>query len=572
MKYFVAISLLTLLALLIQNKIQPGKIFLAIILSYYFLDFISLDKMLINFVNPSLVDLILLMIVSITLERTSCITSLSNKLFSKSLAVSVTKLSMFSALFSSFLNNTSVVALMISVIKKNKYHPVSKLLLPLSYATIFGGTMTLIGTSTNLIVNGLMLERGLNTLNLFDFIYIGLPITIICSSLLYWIAKSLPNNSSETNSTYQNYFIEAKIMPYSKLCGKSIRKNGLRNLKYLFLCEIIRNNQVILPVNPEEILQANDILLFSGDVKEISLLQQFHGLVVENLTHDLSANIIEVIVSNQSSLLGKKLKESHFRTKFNASVIAIKRGAEQLSGKIGEIIFQAGDSLILTIGKDFYQHNNLSSNFYIMNNFNIKSCFSTLKSLFAILGFLLVLLANALKFISLTKGLLILIGLFIIFKMLNFSEIKHRFPYELFIVIGSALGISAVIIDSGLATILAKLLQQIFSGFGIYGSLITIYLLTLILTELITNNATAVLVFPIAYSTALTLNVNPLPFIMAVAYGASASFMTSFGYQTNLMVASAGGYNFKTFLHNGFIISIVYSIIVLALLPVFFPF
>jgi di/tricarboxylate transporter len=172
----------------------------------------------------------------------------------------------------------------------------------------------------------------------------------------------------------------------------------------------------------------------------------------------------------------------------------------------------------------------------------------------------------------LIKGLFILLAFYLIIGFLNLSEIKRRFPYELIVIIGSALGIASVMINTGVANTLATFLNDSFGSFGVYGSFISVYLLTFLLTEIITNNAAAALSFPIAYVTATNLGVDVTPFIFAVAYGASASFMTPYGYQTNLMVSSVGGYSFKTFLKSGIIVSIVYSLIVITIIPLAFPF
>jgi len=569
-KYFVACSIIILLGLLIKNKLRPALLFFGLILGYYFLDLISIDALLKNFVNQSLVTLVLLLMVSIVIEKTLFVSMLSEKLFEKSLSKSVLKMSFFTSLLSAFLNNTAVVASLMSIVKQNKHHAPSKLLLPLSYAAIFGGTITLVGTSTNLIVNGFVIERGLPSLEMFDFIYVGVPLALIGSFVLVFITRFLPEQKNET--TFESYFIEAKLIKGSPLIGRSIKANGLRNLEYLFLSEILRQEHIISPVHPDEILQEEDILIFSGDIKEISLLEKFKGLELLHVKHELASNLVEAIISHESTLVGKSIKDVNFRTKFDASVIAIKRGEEKLSGKIAEATLCTGDSLVLAVGNDFYQRDNLKKNFYFLNNLKVNEKLSKIQSILVLIGFVGVILLSVFKIFSLLKGLFILLVGFVVYKMLSFDEIKRRFPYDLVLIIGSALGISGVIIDTGLAQLIANFLVQIFGGFGVYGTFFAIYIFTALLTEIITNNAAAALAFPIAYSTALSLDVSYLPFVMAVAYGASASFLTPYGYQTNLMVASVGGYNFKTFLKSGAVISIVHGLVVILLIPIFFKF
>jgi len=571
MVYFVAFTILILLVLLIQNKIKPSFLFVGLVLIYYFLNLISLDKMLHGFVNSALVTLLLLLLISIVFEKTSFIAFISDKLFCSSYKKSLLRLSLFTSLFSAFLNNTAVVASMISVVNKNKFHSPSKLLLPLSFAAIFGGTITLIGTSTNLLINSFMIENNLKPLELFDFIYVGLPISLIGAFVLLFISKYLPDNKIDVKK--QHYFIEAKVLKESKLIGKTVLSNNLRNLEYLFLSEILRENSIISPVSPSETIKENDILLFTGDIKHIAILKQFHGLKLEDNHHNLNDNILEVIVAHESTLVNKSIKESNFRSKFNASVIAIKRGKEQLSGKISDIKLQVGDNLVLAYGKDFTKRDNIEKNFYLINDdITIEKKLNNTQSSIVIGGFILILFLSFIEIIPLVKGLFALLSLFVALKYITLAEIKRRFPYELMLIIGSSLAVATVMIQSGLANNIAQYINTIFGSFGVLGAFIAIYLVTFLLTEIITNNAAAALAFPIAYSTALSFDSSVLPFVMAVAYGASASFLLPYGYQTNLMVYSAGGYDMKTFFKSGILVSVVYSLLVLLLIPLFFPF
>jgi len=570
MLVFIAFSLIVLLILLIKNKIRTSFLFFGLVLIYYFLDFISLEKMLSGFVNSSLITLILLLILSIVFEKTSYTTMISEIFFSKSYKKSLFKMSLSISFLSAFLNNTAVVASMISIVKHNRFHAPSKLLLPLSYAAIFGGTITLIGTSTNLLVNSFMIENNLEPFQLFDFMYVGIPIALAGALTLLFISKFLP--TIENSKEIEAYFIEAKVEHSSNLIGKTVSQNKLRNLEYLFLSEILRDGKIISPVTPNEIIQENDRLLFSGDIQQINILKQFDKLKLENHKHNFKDELVEVIVSNESMLINKTIKEASFRSKFNASVVAIKRGNENISGKISEIPLQIGDNLVLSVGKDFHKRDNLKKNFYLMNSIGINDKLSHKESAFVVVGFISVLILSMIKMIPLVKGLFGLLAIFILMKFLKVEELKRRFPYELFLIIGSALGVASVMIESGLANELARIINTYLGSFGVYGAFVAVYLLTFLLTEIITNNAAAALSFPIAYSTALAFDSSILPFAMAVAYGASASFLMPFGYQTNLMVYSVGGYAIKTFLKSGIVVSIVYSILVITLVPLAFNF
>jgi di/tricarboxylate transporter len=570
MKFLVAFSFLSLVVLLIQNKYKPSVLFGGVASFYFLFDFITFKEWSGSYTNSSLLVLVLLLVVSIALEKTVFIEYFSKIILKSNYKSSLLRLGIITAAFSAFLNNTAVVAIFMTVIKNNKNHLPSKLLIPLSYFAIFGGTMTLVGTSTNLIVNSFVIESGLESLKMFDFFLVGGFITLFGILTLFLFSYLLPSYENE-DARIEEHLIEAKVLQTSSLIGKSVKENKLRNLEYIFLLEIQRGEKVISPVSPDEIIEAKDRLTFSGDIQHIEALKYFDGLVLSDGVDIKKLKLVDAIITPESSLIGQKVKKANFRSKFDASIVSLKRGSQNIS-KIGEEHLQAGDRLVLAVGNDFHLRDNLTKNFYIFSNIKQNEKLSHQKSFGVLLGFLSAIVLSALGIISLFKALVIfLIGL-LVFQATNFQEITRRFPYEIVIIVGSSLAISKVIMSSGLADNLALMIIESFGTYGIYGSFIGIYLFTLLLTEVMTNNAAAALSFPIALSTALALGVNPLPYIFAVAFGASASFMMPHGYQTNLMVSSLGGYTVKDFIKIGWIVSVVYSAVVIITVPIFFPF
>jgi len=570
----VLLSLAGLIVLLIRGVGRPAVLFTGLLSLYYFAGLIETKAMLHNFVNPSLMALVLLVIVSNVIERTAVVEWMTKFIFSKNRTASMLRFTGMTALFSAFLNNTAVVASMLGMAKHNKHFLPSKVLIPLSYAAIFGGTMTLIGTSTNLIVNGFVIEAGLPPLGMFTFLYVGLPVVVIGTLFLSLVGpKLLPAYDVIQEKEDTKYFLEAKVQPDSPLIGKSIHDNGLRNMEQLFLAELLRGKELITPVTPREVLQAGDVLIFTGNMRDVHELNRFKGLVIfGDHSCTLQTNLTEVVVSHESNLLDKTIKEAEFRTKFDAAVVAVSRGSEKLSGKLGNVRLQAGDTLLLVVGEDFAKRDNLKKNFYFVSDWYTNKKFDMKTSMGIIALFFGMILLSALNIILFLKGLLFLLGLFLLLKYLDIVEIKRIFPFDLVLIIGAALGIAQVLMNSGVAAALGTFITQITEGVGVYGTFIAIYLLTFLLTEIITNNAAAALAFPIAYATAVSLGVNPMPFIMAVAYGASASFLTPYGYQTNLMVYGAGGYTFGDYIKIGLPVSLLYAAIVLTLVPYFFPF
>jgi di/tricarboxylate transporter len=564
--------MLLLVGCLFGTRINPAWLFVSAIGTSYLAGLIDLESMLVNYTNPSLITLVLLILVSIAIEKTTLIQRLAKSLSSGSLVKSVTKLGLSTAFLSSFTNNTAVVASLITAIKDNPNHSPSKLLLPLSYTAILGGTITLIGTSTNLIVNGFAVDAGMAPLGFFDFTLVGLGALSVGLITILVMLKCLPDNGKNSQEVVP-FYLEGKVQTGSKLINRTVEENGLRDLKDLFLAEIIRDGNRICAVTPQHIIQQDDILLFVGDIKSVPLLTRFDGLKVVHDKHEKDIeHLVEVVVSQSSKLIGKTVKEARFREQFHAAVIAIRRGHDRLRGGLGQVRLQAGDSLILAPGKSFYSLTNLKREFVYISGLDLQTHLNAKQSNIVLLSFAGVLGLSILGAVPLVKGLLVLLIGLMMCGTIKLSEIKRRFPIELLAVVGSAIGLAKLMIGTGLAGQISDAMFVVLGDFGPYGAFIAIFLMSVLFTELITNNAAAALSFPVAYSLAIGFNVEPLPFIMAVAFGASASFISPFGYQTNLMVYSAGNYRLKDYVMMGLPLSIIYSITVLTLIPLVFPF
>jgi di/tricarboxylate transporter len=570
MKVLIAISLVALIVLLIQNKYRVSLLFASLASIYFVLDLVSFEAMVSGFVNNSLLVLVLIVIASIALEKTILMEFFSKMIISKSYQKTYLRLGVIIPAFSAFLNNTAVVASLMGVIKNNKHHYPSKLLIPLSFLSILGGTTTLVGTAPNLLVNSFVVENGHESLKIFDFFYVGIIIVFFGVIALYFSKNLLPENKTSIEDN-EEYLLELKVLPTSTLISKTIKDNGLRHLESLFLVEIIRGSKKISPVGPDETIEAEDRLVFSGDIKCLDLLKRFDGLVLTEDKDIKKTNLVDVVISPSSSLIGKKVKESNFRSKYDSAIVSFKRGSENIL-KIGEETIQAGDRMILAVGKEFKYRENIAKNFYILSDIEKESKYDLKSSIFIVLGFMSVIGFSAMGYISLFKALVIYLTFLLLFRVLSIAEIKRRFPYEIYIIIGSSLAISKVLVSSGLANDLAMVITSTLGSFGVYGSFIGIYLVTMLLTEFMSNNAAAAIVFPIAYATALALDASIYPFVFAVAYGASASFLIPYGYQTNLMVSSVGGYKTTDFIKTGAILSIVYSLVVIIFVPIFFKF
>ncbi|MFA0078935.1 SLC13 family permease [Vibrio artabrorum] len=569
---FVLAILLGIITCLLVTRIKPSFIFAGAAFIAFMAGMIDLSSLANNFTNSSLLTLILLILASSALEKTRLISWVSRNISEGRLGTVVAKLGISTALLSSFTNNTAVVVSLIGAIKRNQQHAPSKLLIPLSYAAILGGTLTLIGTSTNLIINSFVEDAGLPSLNFFAPTLIGLAVLVGGVLILIPLSYFLPSYDDGSQDDLP-YFLEARVEPGSPLVGCSVSENNLRALRKLFLAEVIRDGKTTASIDPDFILQARDRLLFCGDVESVATLQEIQGLTLFGQHHLNGQSFVEVVVSSSASFCNKTLKTSQFRDRFDAVVVAIRRGHERLEGGLGNITLTAGDTLILVPGKRFeeqrQQHN---KEFVLMNDLDSSAKLDVDKSTLVLLGFASVIGLSLADVVPIIKGLAGFILLLVVFGVVQLGELRRRFPVDIVVIVGSALSIAQLMISSGLSERMGQMFMEAFNGWGVFGALVATYFMTLVLTELVTNNAAAALSFPIGYSMAVGYGVDPMPFIMAVLFGASASFISPYGYQTNLLVYSVGNYHLTDYLRIGIPISIVYSGLVLTLIPYFFPF
>ncbi|HGY9592932.1 TPA: SLC13 family permease [Vibrio campbellii] len=569
---FVLAILLGIITCLLVTKIKPSYVFAGAAFIAFMAGMIELNTIAANFTNSSLLTLVLLILASSALEKTLLISWVSRSISEGHLGSVIAKLGFSTALLSSFTNNTAVVVSLIGAIKRNQQHAPSKLLIPLSYAAIFGGTLTLIGTSTNLIINSFVEDAGLPSLSFFTPTMIGLAVLVGGVLILIPLSYLLPNYDDQSQEDLP-YFLESRVEPGSPLVGRTITENNLRALRKLFLAEVIRDGVTVPSVGPDFVLNAKDRLLFCGDVESVATLQEIPGLTLFGHQHLNGQNFIEVVVSSSATFCHKTLKESRFRDRFDAVVVAIRRGHERLEGGLGNITLAAGDTLVLVPGKRFETERRAHrKEFVLVNDLDSSARLDANKSALVLFGFAAVIGCSLLEIVPIIKGLAAYLIALLAFGVIQLSELRRRFPIDIVVIVGSALSIAQLMITSGLSVRMGDMFIEAFNGWGVFGALVATYIMTLVLTELVTNNAAAALSFPIGYSMAVGYGVDPMPFIMAVLFGASASFISPYGYQTNLLVYSVGNYKLTDYVRIGVPISIVYSVLVLTLIPVFFPF
>lgn len=571
--YLVLGSIGLLLALLVHGRVAPAPLFTALAGCYYMAGLVDQKTWLTSYTNPALAVLVLLLLVSMVLERSPVLERVSDALLRGRQGWAVFRFASVTTLFSAFLNNTAVVGALLGVVTRQRHQPASRLLLPLSYAAIFGGVTTLVGTSTNLVVSSFMVNAGMPPLGMFEPTWVGVPVALVSVLVMTFCVRFLPAHDAGDRELQQAYFLEARVEPGSTMIGRSIEENRLRSLEGLFLLEIVRDGRLISPVTPMQTLEAGDTLIFTGEVDKVQALQRFDGLHVFGVEADslLRSNLLEVVVSSQSELANRTLREVDFRTMFDAGVVGIRRGDKRLTGQLGRIPLRIGDSLLLAVGPDFAHHRNLDRNFHLVGG-TVRPRLTPMQSRLTLSAFAVVIALSGFELVSLFTGLMVLMVLLVGSGLLTLGEMRRRFPFDLVLTIGSSLTIASVLENSGAAEVVAGVMRGFQDGTGVWGAFVGVYLLTVLLTELITNNAAAALAFPIALSTARALGADPMPFVMAVLYGASAGFLIPFGYQTHLMVYSPGRYRMADFIRIGLPVSIAFGATVIALVPLVFPF
>ena len=572
-------------ALLIFTRIGADIVLVAGVSVLLLTGILSPEEALGGLANEGMVTVGVLYVVVAGLSETGGVNWLGARLFGRprSLLGAQFRLMAPITLMSAFLNNTPLVAMMIPAVddwaKRQNFAP-SKLMLPLSYAAIFGGTCSLIGTSTNLVVNGLLIAQTDTRLGLFDIAWVGVPCALV--GILYMLTLGrwlLPNREGvlAQQDDVRSYTLEMIVEENGPLPGKSIEVAGLRQLPGLYLAEIDRAGRVIPAVSPQETLQSGDRLLFVGVTESVVDLQKIRGLVpapeqLFKLTTPRSQRIlVEVVVSNSSPVVGKSVREGRFRTLYNAVIIAVARGGERLRQKVGDIVLQPGDTLLLEAPTSFVQTQRNSRDFFLVSRIENSSPPRHERSVLALAILIAMVAVVAFGWLSMLEAAIVAAGLMLVTRCVSGSTARRSVDWQVLIVIAASFGLGQALEVTGAAESIAQSLVQLAGGDALL-SLAVIYAITTLFTELITNNGAAVLMFPIALATATNLGVDLTPFAIAIMMAASASFATPIGYQTNLMVYGPGGYRFTDYLKVGVPLNLLMGAVTLLVAPLVWSF
>ena len=539
-----------------------------------------------GFANPALAAVGALFIVSAALRETGALEATVGRLMDRARSErgGLARICPPVAALSAFLNNAPVVAMMTPTVidwaRRRGLSP-SRFLIPLSYSSILGSTTTVIGTSTILTVSGLLGQSGLGEIGFFELAPIGVPIAIAGLVFLVYGAPHLLPNRSEPSEILgdrrREYTASMIVEDQCPLIDQTVEDAGLRHLPGLFLVEIGRAGRIITPVGPDELIRAGDRLVFAGVVSTIVELQRIRGLVPATDDEGPAPihpqhRLVEAVISSSSPLINQSIRDASFRTVYDAAVIAVHRNAERVPGKIGEIVLEAGDTLLLQGAPGFLRAHRNSRDFYLVSEIAGTESPRYDRAGIAIVILVLMVLAASLGAYPISIAAFVAAGLLILTRSISGSAARRSVEWSILIVIGASLGIAFAMQKTGAAAAVAGLIALAAGSIGPVAALIVIYLTTLLMAETLHHNAAVALMFPIAVETANLVGADPRGFVMAVAIAGCCAFASPVAYQTHLIVYGPGGYRFTDFVRVGLPLNAVCAVIAIAMIPFIWPF
>lgn len=598
---FVFIAVLAMIGILIRDKMRPGMVLFTFVVLFLVGGIITPAEALSGFSNKGMITVALLFLVSEGVSRSGTLNAVTEVMrprrkipISKFLAKILIPVSSLSA----FLNNTPMVVIFAPLVRRwaeDTNIPYKKLLIPLSYATILGGMCTLIGTSTNLVVDGLMQSNGYKGLGMFELAKIGIPIAGVGLVYLIFFSKYLLPKARRPRRVpllgepeFKEYLYSIRILEECSLTKTQIVDGCIDALPEVEVRSVFRDKQWTT-VNGQPItVEANDIMVVAGKSTTLKKLLGTKGVrlsCLENADAHFVRNAtkqVEVVIANRFPGIGLTLQQFDFYRHYGAKVMAVHRNGERITDSFDNLCLRRGDNLVLVADDSFIKTWGESSVFHLLTEKeDVSLCKKSAWKRYTAAVLMLVMVVGA-AFEVKVPGLDIRLDMFslaavtaVIMAWLNMypaNKYTKFVSWDILITIASAFAISKAMVNSGMAEVMARNTIGLVAHWGPHAVLAILFIITSIFTEVITNNAAAALLFPIAMATSNQLGVNPTPMFITVMIAASASFLTPIGYQTNLIVQNVGGYRFKDFVKVGLPLSLIVFIISVYLIPIIWEF
>jgi len=571
--------------LLVRDTVPPAVAVLGADVLLLVTGVIDAEAAFSGFSNPAPITVAALFVVAAAVEKTGALQPLVTAALRRGDGSrrELARLLVPTAAASAFLNNTPIVAMLAPQVAdwaEKRGKAASLYLMPISFATVLGGVVTLIGTSTNLVAAGLMVEQGMAPLGMFELTPAGLPVAVAGLAVLIALAPRLLPDRRPARAALQDdlreFVMHCEVVRDGPLDGQTVESGGLRHLQGVFLVEVERAGEHLPAPGPVTVLRGGDRLAFAGRVDTVRDLQNMRGLVPAE--HDHGAHygtaehtFFEVVVSGASPLLGRTLRQARFRERYQAAVLAIHRAGQRVNAKLGTVPLKEGDTLLLLSDHGFAPRWRDRSDFLLVSMLGGAPPPSSRQARFVgLLTFALVVVAG-LGLVPILDASLVAATALVVTRVLSPAQARAAVDLDVLVVIAASFGLGAAIQGSGLAELLGRGVVGLTSHLGPVAVLAAVAVATMLLTELITNNAAAVLLFPVALATASQLHLNPRAFAVAVTIAASTSFVTPIGYQTNTMVYGMGGYRFGDFVRLGLPVTLVSLAAIVIFVPLFWP-
>jgi di/tricarboxylate transporter len=582
--FTLAVVVVALVAML-RETAGPDLVMMAALFALAATGVLTPTETFAGFANTALAAIGLLFVVSGALRDTGALEVTVGRVFGRARTEreGLATLCAPVALFSAFLNNAPIVAMMTPAVtswaKQRDISP-SKLLIPLSYSSILGSITTVIGTSTIMAVAGLVLESGMEPIGFFELATVGLPIAALGIGYLVWVApRLLPAREGLTDrlgEKWREYTASMLVTEDCPLIGESVESAGLRQLPGLFLVEIDRNGHSVAPVGPDEILRSGDRLVFAGVVSTIVELRRIRGLVpVSDEEEPVDAvpehRMLEVVVSSSSPLVDISIRDANFRTVYDAAVIAVHRNGQRVPGKIGEIVLQAGDALLLQGAPGFLRAHRHNPDFYLVSELHDAEPPRHERAGVAIAILLGMVTMAASGVWPISVAAFAASGLLLITRCTTGRRARQSVDWSILIVIGAGFGVAAAMQKTGAAHLVASGITAVAGPLGPVATLGAVYVATLLMAEMLHHTAAVAIMFPIALAAAGDVGADARPFVMAVAVAGCCAFASPVTYQTHLIVYGPGGYRFADFVRVGLPLDAISAAAALVLIPLAWP-
>ncbi len=556
---------------LVTGRLSPPAAILATSASLFVLGVTEADQAFSGFANPAPITVAALYVIAGAVDRTGAIEPIVSRLLNRpqGLRKDLAQLVVPSAFGSAFLANTPIVAMLTPAVTRwadKNGRSASSFLIPLSYATILGGSLTVIGTSTNLVASGLLVGAGEEPLALFELAKIGLPLLLIGLVVILAGAPLLPKRrrpTDPTTETERSFTVAMTVDPDGAIDGNSVTDAGLRSVSGLFLTQIDRPGQTIAPVTPSQILRGGDRLIFAGQVDDVVELQKVSGIspadsiASKALGDGPNTGYFEVVVGPSSPIVGRTAAEVGFRQRYDAAILAVHRSGELVKGQPGTTRFRAGDTLLVVAPRTFRNRWRNTGEFLLVSRLDADIPADKRGAPLALGALAIAVGLPLFGLLPVARSTILAAILLVAFGVLRPREARDAVDVNVVLMIGGAFGLGAAITETGIAERVASGLLDTFGALGTVGAVVGLLITTMVLTELITNAAAVVLAFPIAVDVAEQTGLDPRLVIIGVAVAGSASFLTPVGYQTNMMVYGPGGYRFSDYLRLGVPLSLV---------------